>query len=104
MSVNPGFGGQKFLPLVLPKVEALRERIVCMSEAMTQIFTKGAHYTIVFDGINNQMGPLCEQIGPDKITTDLTDSAQSKIISTRIRVARNLSMFPLNRLCVRWSR
>lgn len=27
MSVNPGFGGQKFLPLVLPKVEALRERI-----------------------------------------------------------------------------
>jgi hypothetical protein len=24
------------------------------------------------------------------------DSAQSKIISTRIRVARNLSMFPLN--------
>ena len=27
MSVNPGFGGQKFLPLVLPKVEALRKRI-----------------------------------------------------------------------------
>lgn len=27
MSVNPGFGGQKFLPLVIPKVEALRRRI-----------------------------------------------------------------------------
>ena len=27
MSVNPGFGGQRFLPLVIPKVRALRERI-----------------------------------------------------------------------------
>lgn len=31
-----------------------------------------------------------------KITEDLTPSAKSKIISTRIRVARNLSFFPLN--------
>ncbi len=30
------------------------------------------------------------------ITTDLTDLAKSKIVSTRIRVARNLSFFPLN--------
>ena len=27
MSVNPGFGGQSFLPLVLPKVKALRKMI-----------------------------------------------------------------------------
>lgn len=27
MSVNPGFGGQSFLPLVLPKLKALREMI-----------------------------------------------------------------------------
>jgi len=33
---------------------------------------------------------------PAKITTALAETAKSKIISTRIRVARNLSMFPLN--------
>jgi ribulose-phosphate 3-epimerase len=27
MSVNPGFGGQRFLPSVLPKIRAVRERI-----------------------------------------------------------------------------
>lgn len=27
MSVNPGFGGQSFIPAVLPKIEALRARI-----------------------------------------------------------------------------
>lgn len=32
----------------------------------------------------------------NKITTDLSDKAKSKIISTRIRVARNLDFFPLN--------
>jgi protein-arginine kinase len=33
---------------------------------------------------------------PAKISTALSDTAKSKIISTRIRVARNLAMFPLN--------
>ena len=38
---------------------------------------------------------VCD-MDPAKITVDLSDSAKSKIVSTRIRVARNLSMFPLN--------
>jgi ribulose-phosphate 3-epimerase len=29
MSVNPGFGGQSFIPNVLPKIRALREEITC---------------------------------------------------------------------------
>eukprot|EP01043_Picozoa_sp_COSAG02_P109932 COSAG02_NODE_46042_length_352_cov_0.794466_1_plen_114_part_01 len=33
---------------------------------------------------------------PSKIKKVLSKAAQSKIISTRIRVARNLSMYPLN--------
>jgi len=28
MSVNPGFGGQQFIPSVLPKIEAVRKRIL----------------------------------------------------------------------------
>jgi hypothetical protein len=37
-----------------------------------------------------------EHMNPDKITVDLTESAKAKIISTRIRCARNLSMFPVS--------
>lgn len=33
---------------------------------------------------------------PLKIKVDLSHSAKSKVISTRIRVGRNLAMFPLN--------
>ena len=33
---------------------------------------------------------------PGKISTALSESAKEKIISTRIRLARNLAMFPLN--------
>ena len=41
-------------------------------------------------------GAPSERMDPSRITVDLCDSAKEKIASTRIRVARNLSMFPLN--------
>ncbi len=38
MSVNPGFGGQKFIPSVLPKVRHLRKMITaCSSSAYLQV-------------------------------------------------------------------
>ena len=33
MSVNPGFGGQRFLPMVIPKIRALRKRIAALGLA-----------------------------------------------------------------------
>ncbi|MCK5834020.1 arginine kinase [bacterium] len=41
-------------------------------------------------------GAPSERMDPARITVDLCDSAKEKIASTRIRLARNLSMFPLN--------
>ncbi len=41
-------------------------------------------------------GTPSERIDPARITVDLSTSAEDKIVSTRIRLARNLSMFPLN--------
>ena len=35
-------------------------------------------------------------MNPDKITVDLSSSAKAKVVSTRIRCARNLAMFPMN--------
>jgi protein-arginine kinase len=33
---------------------------------------------------------------PSKISVDLSESAKAKVISTRIRVGRNLAAYPLN--------
>jgi len=41
-------------------------------------------------------GTASERMDPERIRVQLSASAQSKIVSTRIRIARNLSMFPLN--------
>ena len=41
-------------------------------------------------------GTPSERMDPDKIPFKLSEAAKTKIISTRIRVARNLAMFPLN--------
>merc|ERR1740124_945309 len=41
-------------------------------------------------------GTPSSRMDPAMITVDLTESAQEKILSTRIRIARNLAGFPLN--------
>ena len=46
--------------------------------------------------ILKKLGSSSERMDPSKISLDLSTSAQEKIISTRIRIARNFSSFPLN--------
>jgi len=53
---------------------------------------EGYHVGYKLDGTMNHVTDM----DVEKITTDLETNAQSKIISTRIRCARNLSFFPLN--------
>jgi len=56
MSVNPGFGGQAFLPLVLPKIAALRARIR----------ERGLATVIEVDGgITNETAGPCFQAGAE---------------------------------------
>ncbi len=54
MSVNPGFGGQKFIPHTLKKIHELRELIE----------QTGAHALIEIDGgVNTQTAPLLAEAG-----------------------------------------
>ena len=56
MSINPGFGGQKFLPLVIDKVKELRELID----------KRGAKVFIEVDGgVNGLNASDLEQAGAD---------------------------------------
>jgi len=41
-------------------------------------------------------GTASERMDPARISEKLSETAKSKIVSTRIRIARNLAMFPLN--------
>jgi ribulose-phosphate 3-epimerase len=57
MTVNPGFGGQKFIPAVLPKIRALRR----------MLDERGLHHIHieVDGGINEQTAPLVVEAGAD---------------------------------------
>lgn len=54
MSVNPGFGGQKFIPAVLPKIEALNKYLQQM-QSSCQIEVDG--------GINTETAPAVVKAG-----------------------------------------
>ena len=54
MSVEPGFGGQKFMPESLPKVKALKEEIA----------RQGLNVEIeIHGGINKETAPLAVEAG-----------------------------------------
>lgn len=54
MSVNPGFGGQKFIPAVLRKIEAIRENAL----------RRGLDIDIEVDGgVNAETAKLCRDAG-----------------------------------------
>lgn len=56
MSIQPGFGGQKFMPLALGRISASRELRAKL----------GAHYKISVDGgINMETGSQCVAAGAD---------------------------------------
>ena len=56
MSVNPGFGGQKFIPNTFKKIEQLREMIT----------RSGASALIAVDGgVNPENAPLLQRAGAD---------------------------------------
>jgi ribulose-phosphate 3-epimerase len=54
MSVNPGFGGQKFIPEVLPKIRKVKE----------MAREKGVTIDIEIDGgVNSETAKLCVEAG-----------------------------------------
>lgn len=56
MTVNPGFGGQAFIPSVVPKIAALHEKRVA----------QGLHFEIEIDGgVNEETAKLCIDAGAD---------------------------------------
>ena len=60
MSVEPGFGGQKFMPLALEKLDALR----------TERDRRGLHTLLEVDGgVNTETGPQCAAAGADWLVT-----------------------------------
>ena len=56
MSVEPGFGGQKFMPMALDKIHALRE----------EIDRRGLSCLVEVDGgVDAVTGPACVEAGAD---------------------------------------
>ncbi|MDE1917214.1 MAG: ribulose-phosphate 3-epimerase [Sphingomonadales bacterium] len=58
MSVNPGFGGQKFIHSQLPKIEAVRRRIEASGRAI---------HLEVDGGVDVETAPLCVAAGADAL-------------------------------------
>ena len=69
MSVEPGFGGQKFMPSALEKLRWLREERA----------KRSAHFLLEVDGgVDDTTAPLCVEAGADIIMLDNMSTQQMK--------------------------
>lgn len=59
MTVNPGFGGQKFISTVLPKIEALSNRLQELGQEQTEIQVDG--------GVNQETAALVANAGASNL-------------------------------------
>lgn len=69
MSVNPGFGGQKFIPAVLPKIEAIKEMI---GQRPIEIQVDG--------GINQATAPLVQAAGATVLVAGTAVFGQQDVV------------------------
>ncbi len=69
MSVNPGFGGQKFIPAVLPKITALKKML---GERPVEISVDG--------GINAETAPLVVEAGATVLVAGTSVFGQENMI------------------------
>jgi ribulose-phosphate 3-epimerase len=79
MSVNPGFGGQKFIPEIIPKIRALRH--ACNQRALDPFIE-------VDGGINAETAPLVIAAGADALV------AGNAVFSTKDYAAAIASIRP----------
>ncbi len=88
MTVNPGFGGQSFIPEVLTKIEAARR----------YRNQKGLKYRIEVDGgINPDTGAQCTQVGADTLVagSSLFGKANLKAAVSHLRSSCDPRHIPL---------
>lgn len=81
MSVNPGFGGQKFIPAILPKITKLREMFEKAGKKDIRISVDG--------GINNETAKLVTAAGADVLVagSSIYGSANVKEAISNLRKA-----------------
>jgi ribulose-phosphate 3-epimerase len=80
MSVNPGFGGQKFMPEVLSKVKILRKKI---DEENLKVEIE------IDGGINFNTGKLAKEAGVDILVSGTTLFAGNDGLKENIKKLRN---------------
>lgn len=90
MTVNPGFGGQSFIPAMVPKVRKLREWLDQTGHAKVLIEVDG--------GINPKTAALMSQAGANVFVAGSAifggSDRQAKIADIRSGIAEQSTMFP----------